>query len=159
MKGDAELGVPPLHWADGDHIGNIRRLIDVDLKALDNASYDDAIFSFDLSTGRFRYPDGTEVSSADVEAVASGGASSRALAGRRTLARAAVWRALLREEGSNGQGERGRDGLLADLAGLANDRPSAVTAHFSRKPTHTPQQAEVLAQAIGTTGQGEPGAG
>lgn len=59
MKGDAELGVPPLPWADGDHIGNIRRLIDVDLKALDNASYDDAIFSFDLSTGRFRYPDGT----------------------------------------------------------------------------------------------------
>lgn len=155
MKDDAELGVPPLRWADGDHIGNIRRLIEVDLKALDNEIDGKQGARFEPATGLFQTGSSGEVSWVSQAQAVADHLDARAGTGGRTLTRAAIWRSFLREEGRGSQGERGRDGLLADLARLADDRPSTVTALFIRKPTHTPEQAEALARAIGTTGQSE----
>lgn len=40
VTGDAALGVPPLRWVYGDHVGNIERMIDVSLRSLENAGLD-----------------------------------------------------------------------------------------------------------------------
>jgi hypothetical protein len=37
VAGDARLGVPPLGWVYGDSVGNIQRLIDVNLATFENA--------------------------------------------------------------------------------------------------------------------------
>lgn len=130
MAGDPALGVPALEWVTGDDIGNIRRLVDVNLQALENAGYGDSVVSFDPGTGQFRDSGGEELSRAGLEAVASSGLGRTTLAGGRTLARGAILRALLREEGREGQGSRGRNGLLAGLAKLGSDASAAVGGVF-----------------------------
>lgn len=134
IVGNKTLDIPPLKWVAGDDLANIRRLIDLNLKALDNATNASDRLTFDPATGRFRDGTGAEVQIA--RGASAGGRMggyprvARALAGSRTLARAAVWRALLREGGREGEAGGRRDGLLARLARLANDRPQALAGLF-----------------------------
>lgn len=157
LQGDAKLGIPALKWVYGDDLGNIRRLIDLNVKALENAGYDDDGISFNLETGSFLDSAGQLIDREGVAqyaglvqqgddarrrdesrfrakagdtAVRPGG---RALAGGRTLARGAVLRALLREESREGATGGRRDGLLARLAEFAgNAGPAAESLFYSR---------------------------
>ena len=141
LDGDASVGVPPLKWDYGDDLGNLRRLIDLNLKVQENVGHDDGLVNFDPSTARFRGPGGEELSRSEIGAMATG-AHRRTLTGGKTLARTAVLRALVREEGGRGEGARGRDGLLARLAKLANDSPQAVRGLFSRGAEHDASTAQ-----------------
>lgn len=117
-------GVPPLKWVYGDDVGNIERLIDLNLKALDNANPDAKRLSYDLDTGTFSDArTGRQISRAELVANASdprgrSRASEISQAGWRTTARGAVFRAILGRVGTQGKGEgrtgRGRSSL-ADL--------------------------------------------
>ena len=129
VAGDAKLGVPPLKWVYGDHVGNIERMIDVSLKSLENGTpgaKDDTRYNPD--TGEFQRKDGTVVSrfstmGRSTERYATG--LREAQAGWRTLARAAFLRSFL---GPNGRAEG--SGLLdrasADAAGLANSQTTGA---------------------------------
>ena len=93
----------------GDDLGNIERLIDLNLKALDNAFPDAKRVEFDVGSGSFRNAETgagirTELLERRLGRLRSDRASpaSLAAAGSKTFARGAVWRALLREAGSTG---------------------------------------------------------
>jgi predicted GNAT family acetyltransferase len=141
VAGAPEIGIPPLKWVAGDDIGNIRRLIEVNIKALENAGYDDSLISFDASTGSFRDSGGQELSRADIDSLSKAtDLGSAGLAGGRTLARGSVLRALLREESAGAQGQDGqRDGLLARAARLRSDSPEATRELFQGSEGVTPR--------------------
>ncbi len=116
--GAPSIGVPALRWVYGDDLGNIRRLIELNLEALQNAGLDE--ITFDPATGRYADSNGDEVGRDGIGAWVDAGYGRAALAGSNTLARGAVLRALVREEGAGLAGEDGgRDGLLARLVRLA----------------------------------------
>ncbi|WP_395701228.1 PLxRFG domain-containing protein [Aquabacterium sp.] len=148
--GDKALGVPPLKWVYGDDLGNIRRMVELNLQALDNAGYGDSVISFDPGAGRFRDSGGEFLSRADIDALAKeAGLGRRGQAGGTTLARGAVLRALLREEGREGAAGRGRDGLLARLAGLGGDAAQATQGIFySRDPEAVRGLSRAEAEAV-----------
>ena len=133
VTGDRSIGVPPLRWVAGDDLGNIRRLIDLNLKALDNAFHDAKKIEFDVNSGQFvnaesHRPIGREALGRRIDQLRSRGAGplADAFGGGKTIARGAVWRALLREAGGAGEGGAlGRDGLLARLARLGSDPATA----------------------------------
>lgn len=146
LMGSVKLGIPPLKWSYGDDAANIRALIDLNLKSLDNAGYGDESIRFDLDAGVYRDSGGQELSRADIDALAASGLGRGANAGGRTLARGAVLRAVLREGGRDGAAAGRRNGLLAAVAKLRNDAPQAVEGLFSRGAgTATP---EALRQAL-----------
>lgn len=130
VTGDAKLGVPPLRWVYGDDLGNIRRLIDLNLAVQENAGTDE--ISFNPSDGQFHDSAGAVIDRAGIGLLAKeAGLGRGSLAGGRTLARSAVLRSLLRDEGSGGKGEvGGRDGLLARLAGIAGDAAAPTRGIF-----------------------------
>lgn len=153
-QGDSKIGVPALKWVYGDDLGNIRRLVDLNLKALDNAFPSAKKIDFDAAAGQFRNADtGGPVErlalAERVRARRSDGASGASMgeAGGRTLARGAVLRALLREESAGSGGEGRRDGLLARLARLGSDSPQAVDALFSQRQPPAPGST-VTAQSL-----------
>jgi hypothetical protein len=139
--GSKALGVPPLAWDYTDDLGNIRRLVALNVQALDNAFPAAKKVDFDVATGQFRNADtglpidrdrlGRRLFRLRSEGAAAPGAAQ---AGGRTVARAAVWRALLREEGSEGEGGGGRDGLLARLAASSGAGAASLKDLFSRRP-------------------------
>ena len=141
VEGDASIGVPPLRWDYSDTIGNIRSLVDVSLRSLENAFPDATKIDFDVHTGKFRDAEtGRFVTPADlVGGRQHGGDPSgpgvradreAASAGGRTVARAAVLRALLRETGREGEAGRGRVGLLENLVQSVASHPDATRGIF-----------------------------
>ncbi len=126
------LGVPALKWVYGDDVGNIERLIDLNLKALDNADPNAKDFSYDTESGSFfdsrtgrAIHRASLAGSADIRG--RGKAQIDAQAGWRTTARGAVFRALLGRGGAQGEGAgrtgEGRsvlDGLVRQRAQLAS---------------------------------------
>ena len=138
VAGDARLGVPPLHWVYGDSVGNIQRLIDVNLAALDNALPDARNLTYDLDTGHFidaRTGDrlSKEALARSADASRAEGAVSASSAGWRTVARGAVLRALLGrwDQGSEGTSEgaggerRGGRSEGVDGVGRQSDQPAS----------------------------------
>lgn len=161
VNGDAKLGVPALKWVYGDHEGNIRRLIDLNLAALDNAfptarnvGYDIASGQFTDATRRGLQPVSRGHVFASVDKARDRGVGGAALAGGRTVARGAVFRALLREEGAAGEAGGQRDGLLARLASIRGDLGAASPAgriFYSRGNSEgglTPEGVKPLVDAI-----------
>lgn len=156
--GAPSLGVPALKWVYGDDIGNIRRLIDLNLKALDNAFPTSKNLDFDVDTGQFLDVSGGGrriVSRGAVDRAGNAAGARRAadvaVAGSRTLARGAVLRSLLRDEGGTSQGTGQRDGLLARLAGLAGNFGEATKGLFYSRTDGNPQTgltADTLRTAI-----------
>jgi hypothetical protein len=124
-------GVPPLKWVYGDDVGNIERLVDLNLKALDNANPNAKNLTYDLDSGKFTNTK-TGQSATKAELLGSysdrSGSDSRpdmaakAQAGWRTLARGAIFRAILGRGGAqgNGAGRSGESGSV--LAGLVSQR-------------------------------------
>ncbi|WP_343734546.1 LPD38 domain-containing protein [Acidovorax sp.] len=131
VAGDAALGVPPLRWVYGDHAGNIERLIDVNQQALENTFPEAKNLQYDLDTGNFidartgetvdpvRFDAGRERGvpvrdGAGLVAGADGRGEAGVLgapgAGWRTVARSAVFRALLREGNRSGSGQSDQPG-------------------------------------------------
>jgi len=155
VLGSPALGVPPLRWVYGDDLGNIRRLVDVNLAALKNAGQDD--IRFDPATGNYTDANGDPVGRDGFGARVEAGAGRGALAGSKTLARGAVLRALVRQEGAGLEGADGRrDGLLARLAGIADD-PSTASIFYSRDgsaargdtgPVADPQRLRLVRAAV-----------
>lgn len=133
VEGDAALGVPPLRWVYGDDVGNIERMIDVSIKAAQNAGYVPTAADYipaapELANGqeRGRYvdSDGLELGRGDFDAAAGFPGNRAAQAGGRTLARMAVFESLLRRAGeSRAEGGRagGRDGVLARLGRIVRE--------------------------------------
>lgn len=133
VEGDATLGVPPLHWVYGDDVGNIERMIDVSIKAAQNADYVQPAVDYAPSSaasqdregrGRFVDGDGLEVGQGEFRAAAEFGENRAAQAGWRTLARMAVFESLLRRASeSRAEGGRagGRGGILAQFGRLVRE--------------------------------------
>jgi len=134
VSGDKSLGIPPLKWVYGDDLGNIRRLIDLNLKALDNAGHGDDSIRFDPTDATFRDSGDGEISRAGIDAIAQAGIARGSRAGGSTLARRAVLASLVRGEGQAQRGADGRpDGLLEDLLRLADQSlPSVRGLFYSR---------------------------
>lgn len=156
MRGDAQLKIPGLKWVYGDSVGNIKRLVELNVKALDNAFPDAAKVLFDERTGSFVNADsgkviGLQFLGARMDRLRSGGASEarKALAGRKTVARGAVWRSLLRQpRETTGGVDGGRNGLLAGLARIAAQSNPATKGLFSRDQSKPTGIAPTLAQQI-----------
>lgn len=135
VRGSRQHGVPALDWVYGDDLGNIRRLVDLNLKLLENDYPESKRYTFDATTGRFSDTESGESFDRNTlrQAVArnrgvAGSGSDQARAGGDTIARGAVLRALLREESGSVEGADGRrDGLLARLV-----RQQAVHADATR---------------------------
>lgn len=129
-------GVPPLDWVYGDDIGNVRKLIDLTLKIQENAG--NGLLDFDPQTGRFTDREGRDVDVGAVSPPERGGRARPGHAGNRTLARNAVFRALLREQGGEGKAaDGGGRGLLERLVGVASQLASPIFYQGGVKPNAT----------------------
>jgi len=122
--GATGLGIPALKWVYGDDVGNIQRLVELNVKALDSAYPEAAQLTYDPESGTFSADDKKRLDPAGVKDLFSGGpiadrrgAGRRAAfagAGWRTIARGAVFRSLLRGRGTGGDGS-GRAGAGESL--------------------------------------------
>lgn len=157
VRGSKKDGIPPLQWVYGDDLGNIRRLIDLNITLLENDAPTSKNLDFDVSTGSFvNVASGRRVSSDAVgrsvtRARSMGGEGlPTSLAGRATVERVAILRALLREEGRGVEGEDGRrDGLLARLVRLSAVHPDATRGVFydrSRRDADAIRSGDASAQ-------------
>lgn len=120
-EGSPKIGVPALKWVYGDHVGNIERMIDVSVRAMDNAYPDSDQITYDLETGQFLGRTGRPIPRGMLAARSSesrqklpGSDLAKAQAGWRTIARGAVFRSLLRGRGTGGDGA-GRAGAGESL--------------------------------------------
>lgn len=125
-------GVPPLRWVYGDDAGNMERMIDVSVAAMDNAFPSSRIIAFNPQNGTFYRTDtGRPLSrgqlavglrkSLDGARAVPGGVAGEAQAGWRTVARAAVFRSLSGDARSTGRSENGRSAGV--LGGLLDESP------------------------------------
>jgi hypothetical protein len=153
VEGERRLGVPPLRWDYADDYGNLRRLIDLNLKVLENQGYGTGFLRFDPERNEFvvstdsgragEAPVDSPISREEIRAFAPASTDGRpARPGGRTLARAAVFNALLRAEGGRDGSGNGRPaGLLENLSRRVRDdraRPDGerqLKALFSRAAT------------------------
>lgn len=134
LAGDPKLGVPPLRWAAGDTLGNIRAMVETVVKAWEHQG--SIPVTFELQDGTFRDRSGRVVERDQFTQLArnAGGLGREVKAGGRSVARAAVWRAVLREEGRAGSAGGRRDGLLDRIVRLRDQFPGALSrAFYSRR--------------------------
>lgn len=144
-------GVPGLRWVYGDDVGNVERMIAASLGAMDNAFPTSNQIEYDAERGSFRLShSGQQLSRQQLAGLVGqsierrrrvdGSAQGNAEAGWRTVARAAVWRALLREESGRDEGNRRKRGsLLGELAErhaqVLTDSNLKRRVFYSRGPT------------------------
>ena len=143
-------GVPGLRWVYGDDVGNVERMIAASVAATDNAFPTSNQIEYDADSGSFRLSNsGKQLSrqqlaglvgqSIRARRAVAGSGPAEAEAGWRTVARAAVWRALLRGEGSAGEGNRrGRGAVLGRFAErhaqVLGDPSPKLRVFYSRGP-------------------------
>jgi hypothetical protein len=139
IVGDEKLGVAPLHWDYADPVGNIERMIEVARQTADNQH--PVKFDFDPATGDF-HEGGFSFDREGLGSV-SDGIGGRGGAGGRTLARAALWRALLRGSGEEGEGGGGRDGVLEKLLQVAGQH--AADRQALNRVFYSPRTEEATA--------------
>jgi hypothetical protein len=113
IKGDAALSVPGLDWVYGDHVGNIEKLIRVNMANIENAGGNGDIV-YNVSNGTFTDIDGNELSRDDIERMAGLGLGREAEAGGSTLARHALFKSLLQKDGGRGRGADGRSNVVLE---------------------------------------------
>ncbi|MDB5893815.1 MAG: hypothetical protein JWQ88_1346, partial [Rhodoferax sp.] len=135
VEGDRKIGVPALRWVYGDHEGNIERLIDLNVQALDNALPESKIIAYDpvkqsfyrtdtgatLQRGQLAFVVGQSV---DRRPGMDGRAGRTGQAGWRTIARAALFRQLQATRDAAAGGGRGSvlDLLRVQRPGLQGGR-------------------------------------
>ncbi|QFS68605.1 hypothetical protein GCS91_20345 [Delftia tsuruhatensis] len=143
-------GVPGLRWVYGDDVGNVERMIAASLEGMDNAFPTSRLIEYDADHGTFRRAStGDQLSRQRLADVVGrslrasrgvdGSGPAEAEAGWRTVARAAVWRSLLRRAGGQDQGDsRNRGSLLGELAErhsqVLRDRDPENRVFYSRGP-------------------------
>ncbi|MCG8985726.1 hypothetical protein MI467_02590 [Delftia acidovorans] len=143
-------GVPGLRWVYGDDVGNVERMIAASLEGMDNAFPSSNQIAYDAERGTFRLSDsGQQLSRQQLAGLVGQSIERRrrmdasapgdAEAGWRTVARAAVWRSLLRGEGSSGEGNRrGRGAVLGRFAErhaqVLGDPSPKLRVFYSRGP-------------------------
>lgn len=138
-----KYGTPPLKWAYGDDVGNVRNLIDLVLQIqkdvgnegryefdFEVGGFRDAAgqpVGFDADTGRFADAESGGLDAGAVSPAAGAGSARQGNAGDRTLARNALLRAVLRQASGEGKGAVG-DGsaVLARLVRVASESPAPV---------------------------------
>lgn len=167
IVGDAALGVPPLRWVYSDDAANIQSLIDVNQTALENGFPDARNLRYDLDTGNF-YDEATGRSlSIEDMALAARGARKeadavRAGAGWRTVARGAVFRAILgagtrsraaESEGGRNPAGSGRGGVLDG----AVSEPGGPAQARNREQQRSRGTLEGLVREVGGLRDGDPG--
>jgi hypothetical protein len=113
IEGDKALGVPGLDWRYGDHEGNIRKLIDVNQKNIENAGGNGDI-AYNKKTGQFEDADGNVITRDDINRMAEAGLGRASGSGGATLARHALFRSLLQTDGGQGRGTVGRSSDLLE---------------------------------------------
>ncbi len=130
VEGDAALGVPALKWVYGDDLGNIERLIDLNLAVQENAGNTE--ITFDPNDGQFHDSTGQVLDREGISLLTAKTDLGRAgLAGATTLARSAVLRSLARGESQAGRGTDGRpDGVLEALLRLGSQSGEAAAGLF-----------------------------
>ncbi|WP_273248567.1 LPD38 domain-containing protein [Sediminimonas qiaohouensis] len=110
LRGDENLGVPPLGWREGDHLGNIQSLIDVSVESLAHHVPEFRRARYDFKTATFRDSEGAAIPDEKLREWASEHPRVRAArAGRRTIKRGILLNTLARAE--SGQ----RPGLLEQV--------------------------------------------
>ena len=124
IKGDATNGIGSLDWIYGDHVGNIQKLIDLNLQNIDNAGGIGGI-SYDKSTGQFIGSGGRRVTREDLRGMAEAGLARKASAGSATLARYAFLRSTLSEARSK-QAGRDSNGVLVQLGRQLREHVSTM---------------------------------
>ncbi|MDH4418906.1 MAG: PLxRFG domain-containing protein [Acidovorax sp.] len=168
VAGDDKLGIPPLRWVYGDHVGNIERLIDVSLRALDNEASGPQTLTYDLDTGTFsnlagaqpRNVEGVRGRGLDAGDVARAdrGARSADQTWGRTAARGAVFRALLGQGGGVRPVSGERNGILAGLVSqsdqLSSPNPRERIFYSRRGVEPGDTDTPALSQRIGAAIQG-----
>ena len=112
--------------------GNTARMIDFSLKSMETSGQ--TLYFYDLDTGTYAYSPDRGQSMERVAGSAPGQLRRISPADddwSRTRARAAVFHALLREQGEKvGSGARGRNGLLAQLVRIANQHGDSTEGIF-----------------------------
>jgi hypothetical protein len=137
VDGDAKLKVPGLTWVYGDSVGNIERMIDVSMKALENEFPSAKLIGYDAPSNKFyrtdtlqRFADRGQLARVVGQSIAKRFGVDRAVgssqsAGWRTVARNALFRNL-REASDVEPGNRDGRGIL--------DRLRAYGARDGRNP-------------------------
>ncbi len=105
IKGDTDLGVPPLVWRRGDDHGNVRSLIEVSVASAEALVPQLKDASYDFETGTFRNGEGQPLTDESLDSWASSAQrAGEASLGRSTLKRSILLRSLLRAESSDQPG-------------------------------------------------------
>ena len=114
VTGNAEIGVPPLRWKSGDHLGNIQAMIDVSVASMKSIIPEIDRARYDFETRTFRNSEGRHLSDAVLDRWASSSERVReARAGIATAKRSILLATLSRAE----SGER--PGILEQALRLA----------------------------------------
>lgn len=153
--GAADIGVPPLRWTYGDDLGNIKSLIEVSTKSLENAGGNP--FTFDPATGTFRDSEGGAIDKRGISLVAELGSSLPGKAGGTTLQRSAVLSSLLREQGQEGSRAGQGVGILERLVEWGREHSLATKGIFYsegstpavRNPSTVERVQAAVAELIG----------
>lgn len=97
LQGEERLGVPALKWTEGDTLGNIRAMVDVTTASNAESSPYGTAITYDPESGAFRDSEGATLDLPALESVseADGRTAGAGQAGRTTLQRDALYRALL----------------------------------------------------------------
>lgn len=167
-------GVPPLKWVYGDDVGNVNRMMQASVKALDNAFPESKLVAYDPERGFYRTdaPEGamdrrqlaTVLGRSTAEYRVADGAGATGQAGWRTVARAALYRYLGSHSATAGDGAgtgmaRGSpqlSGLHSDgstgALGSAEERKSRIFYSRSVAATsddYSPAQARAAERVFG----------
>ncbi len=121
--GDSSMDLPPLKWQTGDTRGNILAMLRVSNAVNDRKQASGSGVDYDAGAGAFRDSEGVPLERVD-EALSDlsefdRGTAGPGAAGRTTLQRAALFRALLRSDSA-------RRSLLARLRGVSGDGGKAT---------------------------------
>lgn len=142
-KGEAEIGVPPLRWVQGDTLGNIQAMIDVSLVSTLGGVPKLQDAHFDFSDGTFRDGDSRILSDDDLAAAAAAARGSGSPgAGRATVKRGILLHSLSRSTSGERPSllervldERGQQILGSRLRGTFYSIPERPSPGFNRDDT------------------------
>lgn len=103
LEGNKAIGVPPLQWTEGDTVGNINAMVAASTAATEASNpVSTSNVHFDAATQSFRDGENHRLDDASLSAMLGfdGRESGTGSAGRATLQRNALFRALLQSEGA-----------------------------------------------------------
>lgn len=123
-------GVEPLRWQDGNDAHNLREMVRVTRKTIENLVPEIADIGYNFKTRRFEDSNGNEVTDQDFKDLATSARTNKLSVGRRTggvqyetpvgwrtLKRSALFNSLARAESGTGEGGNGRrNDILAEIS-------------------------------------------